>query len=189
MEVFLVFIATVITLGLIWLYIKWDSKRTIEHRKKVREREEQLRQELLRSWEKNKEELRVTMKPKVQITPIPVPPSKSHYGKPAPSRQRHDETHHHHYHQDTSSPLADVVGMAVVAELVEDLVEDRVEQAAQEVFQPAVGSFGGGGSSGSWEEPVRSSYSEPSYSSGSDSGSSSSYDSGSSSSSSSSSDY
>ena len=98
MEVFLVFIATVITLGLIWLYIKWDSKRTIEHRKKVREREEQLRQELLRSWEKNKEELRVTMKPKVQITPIPVPPSKSHYGKPAPSRQRHDETHHHHYH-------------------------------------------------------------------------------------------
>lgn len=183
MEVFLVFIATVITLGLIWLYIKWDSKRTIEHRKKVREREEQLRQELLRSWEKNKEELRVTMKPKVQITPIPVPPSKSHYGKPALSRQRHDETHHHHYHQDTSSPLSDVVAMAVVADLVEDLVEDRAERVVQDVFEPAGGSFGGGGASASWDEPARSSYSEPSYSSGSDS--SSSYDSGSSSSSSS----
>ena len=183
MEVFLVFIATVITLGLIWLYIKWDSKRTIEHRKKVREREEQLRQELLRSWEKNKEELRVTMKPKVQITPIPVPPSKSHYCKPAPSRPRHDETHHHHFHQDTSSPLSDVVGMAIIADVVEDIIEDRAERVAQEVFEPAGGSFGGGGASASWSEPVRESYtpsgrsdydSGSSYDSGSDSGSSSS---------------
>ena len=194
MEVFLVFAAVLIVIGLIWLYVSWDAKRTIAKRIKDRQREDALREEVLRSWKKNQEELRQTIKPAVKVQPIPVPPSKPHYGKPAgvqPDKPwpRHDETRHHHYHQDTSSPLADVVGMAVVAELVEDLVEDRVEQAAQEVFQPAVGSFGGGGSSGSWEEPVRSSYSEPSYSSGSDFGSSSSYDSGSSSSSSSSSDY
>lgn len=168
----------------IWLYIKWDAKRMLKKMEERTKAQEALRQEVARSWNKNRDELRTTMKPKVQTRNIPVPPV-----KPIPSRPRHDETNHHHYHQDTSSPLADVVGMAVVAELVEDLVEDRVEQAAQEVFQPAGGSFGGGGSSGSWEEPARSSYSEPSYSSGSDSGSSSSYDSGSSSSSSSSSDY
>ena len=183
MEIVVVILATIIVGGLIWLYIHWDTKRTMKHRAQIRQREEELRAEMMRSWNKNKEELRVTMKPKVQITPIPVPPSKSHYGKPALSRQRHDETHHHHYYQDTSSPLSDVVAMAVVADLVEDLVEDRAERVVQDVFEPAGGSFGGGGASASWSEPVRSSYSEPSYSSGSDS--SSSYDSGSSSSSSS----
>ena len=184
MEIVVVILATIIVGGLIWLYIHWDTKRTMKHRAQIRQREEELRAEMMRSWNKNKEELRQTIKPAVKVQPSTFPPK-----KPTPSRPRHDETHHHHYNQDASSPLADVVGMAVVADLVEDLMEDRVEQAAQEVFQPAGGSFGGGGSSGSWEEPVRSSYSEPSYSSGSDSGSSSSYDSGSSSSSSSSSDY
>ena len=168
----------------VWLYIKWDAKRMLKKMEERTKAQEALRQEVARSWNKNQEELRQTIKPAVKVQPSTFPPK-----KPTPSRPRHDETHHHHYNQDASSPLADVVGMAVVTDLVEDLMEDRVEQAAQEVFQPAGGSFGGGGSSGSWEEPVRSSYSEPSYSSGSDSGSSSSYDSGSSSSSSSSSDY
>ena len=175
MEVFLVFISVLIVFSLIWLYVSWDSKRTIAKRIKDRKREDELRAEVLRSWKKSQDELRTTMKPKVQTRSIPVPPV-----KPIHSRPRHDETHHHHYHQDTSSPLADVVGMAIIADLVEDVVEDCVEQAVEEVFQPSGGSFGGGGSTGSWEESVRSSYSEPSYSSGSDS--SSSYDSGSSSS-------
>ena len=182
MEIVVVILATIIVGGLIWLYIHWDTKRTMKHRAQIRQREEELRAEMMRSWNKNKEELRVTMRPKVPVQPI-VQPRPHHGIRPDKPLPRHDKTHHHHFHQDTSSPLADVVGMAIIADVVEDIIEDRAERVAQEVFEPAGGSFGGGGASVSWDEPARSSYSEPSYSSGSDS--SSSYDSGSSSSSSS----
>ena len=181
MEIVVVILATIIVGGLIWFYIHWDTKRTMKHRAQIRQREEELRAEMMRSWNKNKEELRATMRPKVPVQPIVQP--RPHHGirsdKPWP---RHDETHHHHFHQDTSSPLADVVGMAIIADVVEDIIEDRAERVAQEVFEPAGGSFGGGGASASWSEPVRESYT-PSSRSDYDSGSN--YDSGSDSSSSS----
>ena len=182
MEIVVVILATIIVGGLIWLYIHWDTKRTMKHRAQIRQREEELRAEMMRSWNKNKEELRATMRPKVPVQPI-VQPRPHHGIRPDKPWPRHDETHHHHFHQDTSSPLADVVGMAIIADVVEDIIEDRAERVAQEVFEPAGGSFGGGGASASWSEPVRESYtpsgrsdydSGSSYDSGSDSGSSSS---------------
>ena len=182
MEIVVVILATIIVGGLIWLYIHWDTKRTMKHRAQIRQREEELRAEMMRSWNKNKEELRATMRPKVPVQPI-VQPRPRHGIRPDKPLPRHDETHHHHFHQDTSSPLADVVGMTIIADVVGDIIEDRAERVAQEVFEPAGGSFGGGGASASWSEPVRESYtpsgrsdydSGSSYDSGSDSGSSSS---------------
>ena len=176
MEIVVVILATIIVGGLIWFYIHWDTKRTMKHRAQIRQREEELRAEMMRSWNKNKEELRVTMRPKVPVQPI-VQPRPHHGIRPDKPLPRHDETN-----QDTSSPLADVVGMTIIADVVGDIIEDRAERVAQEVFEPAGGSFGGGGASASWSEPVRESYT-PSSRSDYDSGSN--YDSGSDSSSSS----
>ena len=177
MEIVVVILATIIVGGLIWLYIHWDTKRTIKHRAQIRQREEELRAEMMRSWNKNQSELRQTIKPKTVVPNIPV---QKH--KPAAPVHHDSSHHHHHFHHDTSSPLTGVLGVAVVADLVEDILEDRVEQAVAEAFEHADGSFGGGGASASWSEPVRESYT-PSSRSDYDSGSN--YDSGSDSSSSS----
>ena len=177
MDAFLILVALCIVAILIGAYVHFDSKRTLAKRAADRKREDQLREDMMRSWNKNQLELRQTIKPKTVVPNIPV---QKH--KPAAPVHHDSSHHHHHFHHDTSSPLTDVLGVAVVADLVEDILEDRVEQAVAEAFEHAGGSFGGGGASASWSEPVRESYTPRSrsdydsgsnYGSGSDSSSSS----------------